>query len=69
MSYGCKSSDENYLRGCNVSVCCIAAMLTRVDTLRQFFLTHFYKAIRTYLARFLAIHFEKEHTSLAAALL
>jgi hypothetical protein len=24
MPYGCKSSDENYLSGCDISVCCIA---------------------------------------------
>jgi len=32
MPYGCKPSLENYLCGCDISVGCIGAMVTRVNS-------------------------------------
>jgi len=32
MPYRCKSSDKNYLSGCNISISCITAIATNMST-------------------------------------
>ena len=69
MPYGCKPSLENYLCGCDISVGCIGAMVTRMDSFWQLFFACFIKAIRTYLARFFGVYFLEIYTAFKASLL
>jgi len=69
MPYGCKPSLENYLCGCDISVGCIGAMVTRMDSFWQLFFACFIKAIGADFDRLFGIYFLEIYTAVEASLL